>query len=172
MGFGFNLFGFPILILVTVGLIIYFFATKEKIALKILGGLWGLTFGVFILGSIADHYRTPIRLTKQKIVGEYRIDTTFFPGKNANWQFNHYKFYITDKDSILFVVMKENGIPRAIYKHRIKYSDGPPDMWSIVADSTHHIIRNQPTLYRGHDKFYYVFESDKFGNMFFRKLEK
>jgi hypothetical protein len=172
MGFGFNLIGFPILILATVGLLIYFLVSQKKIALRILGGLLGLTILVFILGRIADHYRTPIRLTKHDIVGEYRIDTTFFPGTNANWQYNHYKFYITDKDSILFVVMKENEIPRTFYKHRIKYSDGPPDLWSIVANSTHHVIKNQPTLYRGHDKFYYVFHSDKFGNMFFRKLEK
>ncbi len=172
MGFGFNLFGFPILILATVGLLIYFFATQKKIALIILGGLWGLTILVFILGSIADHHRTPIRLTKHNIVGEYRIDTTFFPGKNATWQYEHYKFYITDKDSILFVVMKEKEIPQTFYKHKIEYSDGPPDLWTIVADSTHHIIRNQPTLYRGHDKYYYVFHSDKFGNVFFRKLVK
>jgi hypothetical protein len=172
MGFGFNLFGFPILILATIGLLIYFFISRKKIALIILSVLWGLTILGFTLGSIAGYYRTPIRLTKQDIVGEYRIDKTFFPGTNANWQYDHYKFYITDKDSMFFVILKEKEIPRTFYKHIIKYSDGPPDLWSIVADSTHHILKNQPTLYRGHDKFYYVFHSDKFGNMFFRKLEK
>lgn len=172
MGFGFNLFGFPILLLTIVGLIILFVVSKKKIALKILGGLFGLTILVFILGSIADYYRTPIRLTKHDIVGEYRIDTTFYPGTNASWQYDHFKFYITKKNNIIFVSMKEKEIPKTFYKHRIKYSEGPPDLWSVVSDSTHHIIKNQPTLYRGHDKFYYVFHSDKFGNVFFRKIEK
>jgi hypothetical protein len=172
MGFGFNLFGFPLLILATVGLLIYFFVSQKKIALIILGGLWVLTISVIILNLIVDYNRTPIRLTKNDIVGEYRIDTTFYPGANAKWQYDHYKFYITNKDSILFIVMKEKEIPRTIYKHKIKYSKIPPKLWSVVADTTHHLIRNQPTLYRGHDKFYYVFHSEKFGNMFFRKLQK
>ena len=172
MGFGFNLFGFPLLILATVGLLIYFFVSQKKIALIILGGLWVLTISVIILNLIVDYNRTPIRLTKNDIVGEYRIDKTFFPGTNVKWQYDHYKFYITNKDSILFIVMKEKEIPRTIYKHKIKYSKIPPKLWSVVADTTHHLIRNQPTLYRGHDKFYYVFHSEKFGNMFFRKLQK
>ena len=169
MGFGFNLFGFPLLILSTIGLFIFFLISRKKITLTILGSLWGFTILIFIFGSIADHYRKPIRLTKQDIIGEYRIDKTFYPGKNANWQYKHFKFYITDKDSILFVIMKEKGIPLAFYKHKINFSDGPPDLWKIIADSTHHILKSQPTLYRGHDKFYYVFHSEKYGNMFFRK---
>jgi hypothetical protein len=172
MGFGFNLFGFPLLILMTIGLFIFFLISKKKITLTILGGLWGFTILVFIFGSIADHYRKPIRLSKQDIIGEYRIDKTFFPGKDANWQYKHFKFYITNKDSILFLIMKEKGIPLAFYKHKINYSDGPPALWEINTDSTHHILKNQPTLYRGHDKFYYVFHSEKYGNMFFRKKGK
>jgi hypothetical protein len=172
MGFGFNLFGFPLLILATFGLLIYFFVSQKKIALIILGGLWVLAISVIILSLFVDQYRKPIHLTKNEIVGEYRIDTTFYPGANAKWQYDHYKFYITNKDSILFLEMEEKEIPRTIYKHKIKYSNIPPKLWSIVADTTHHIIINQPTLYRGHDKFYYVFHSEKFGNMFFRKLQK
>ncbi len=126
MGFGFNLFGFPLLILATFGLLIYFFVSQKKIALIILGGLWVLAISVIILNLIVDYNRTPIRLTKNDIVGEYRIDKTFFPGTNAKWQYDLYKFYITNKDSILFVVMKEKEIPRTIYKHKIKYSNIPP----------------------------------------------
>ena len=86
MGFGFNLFGFPLLILMTIGLLIYFLVSRKKIAILLLGCLWGLTILLFIFGSITDHYRKPIRLTRQDIIGEYRIDKTFFPGENANWQ--------------------------------------------------------------------------------------
>lgn len=172
MGFGFNLFGFPLLILSTIGLFIFFLISRKKIALAILGGIWGMTILVFIFVSIFDFNRKPILLTKQDIIGEYRIDKTLYPGKNANWQYKHFKFYITDKDSILFVFMREKEIPLAIFKHKINYSDGPPALWKIIADSTNHILKNQPILYRGHERFYYVFHSEKFGNMFFRKVEK
>jgi len=171
MGFGFNLFGFPILLLTTIGLLIYFFATKKKVVLAILVGLWGVTVLLFILAAITAHFRTSIRLTKQDIVGEYRIDTNLYSGTNAKWQYEHFKFFISDNDSILFIVMKGKEIPNKFYKHKIKYSAGPPDLWSIEADTTHHVIQHRPTLYRGHNKFYYVFHSDKFGNMFFRKVE-
>jgi hypothetical protein len=169
MGLGFNLFGFPILLLSSVGLIIYFFVTKRVIALKILGMLWGSAILIFAISSVIGNRRMPIRLTKEDIVGEYRIDTTFFPGANARWQYDHYKFFITGNDSIHFIVMKEKEIPIQVYRHRITYTAGPPALWSIVADTSDHLI-NQPILYRGHNKFYYVFRSKKFGNMFFRKV--
>jgi hypothetical protein len=170
MGFGFNLFGFPILVLISIGLLIYLLISKNKIALIILASLWGLLFLFFELGAIARYYRKPISLTRNDIVGEYRIDTTFYSGKNATWQYNHYKFFITKKHSIMFVEMNDKG--RVIYRevHDLKFSNIPVT-WEIKSDTLHHVIRNNPTLYRSHSKFYYVFHSVKFGNMFFRKIE-
>jgi len=89
MGFGFNLFGFPLLILATVGHLIYFVVTKKKIALKLLGGLWALTIFIFCLSLFMERLRKPISLTKQDIIGEYRIDTNFYPGANSKWQYEH-----------------------------------------------------------------------------------
>ena len=74
MGFGFNLVGFPLLILASVGLIIYFLIKKKKIAIKLLVGLWVLTIIVFCLGLFMAKSRKSIRLTKQDIVGDYRIE--------------------------------------------------------------------------------------------------
>jgi ABC-type transport system involved in multi-copper enzyme maturation permease subunit len=169
MGFGFNLFGFPLLLLATAGLIIYAVAKQSWKPLLVVAGLWGLTILMFALASIADYNRKPIRLTRQDVIGEYHIDTNFFSGANARWQYDHYKFYITNNDSILFTVSNDKGVPQKLYRHKVTYSGGQPTLWKISADTTHHIIRQQPTLYRGHNKFYYVFRSDKYGNMFFRK---
>ena len=168
MGFGFNLFGFPLLILATVGLIIYFFATKKKIALKLLGGLWALTILIFCLGLFMNKFRKPFSLTKQDIIGEYRIDTNFYPGTNAKWQYEHFKFTILPNDSLRFYQTNKDTILKT-YTYKLKYSSGPPDLWSIVNDTTYKISKNPPTLYRGHNKFYYVIRSDNYGNMFFRK---
>ena len=168
MGFGFNLFGFPLLILATVGLLIYFVVTKKKIALKILGGLWALTIFIFCLGLFMERLRKPISLSKQDIIGEYRIDTNFYPGTNSKWQYEHFKFTITSNDSLHFYQTRKDTILK-IYTCKLKYSSGPPDLWSIVNDTTCKILKHPPTLYRGHNKFYYVIRSDNYGNMFFRK---
>ena len=169
MGFGFNLFGFPLLILATVGLLIYFVVTKKKIALKILGGLWVLTILILGLGLFMDKFRKPISLTKQDIICEYRIDTNFYPGRNAKWQYKNYKFTITSNDSLYFYQTSGDKIFKS-YAYKLKYSSGPPDLWTIQSMTTYHVIKYPPILYRGHNKFYYVFKSDIYGNMFFRKV--
>lgn len=172
MGFGFNLFGFPLLLLVTVGLTIYSIVRRSWRPMIFLVILWGLTVMLFIIAGISNYYRTPIRLTRQDIIGEYRIDTNFFTGTNANWQFEHFRFFIKDSDSIEFIVHTDNKTISKTYKHKVTFTGGTPTLWRISADTTHHVIQHQPTLYRGHKKFYYVFRSDKFGNMFFRKVER
>lgn len=168
MGFGFNLIGFPLLILTTIGLLIYFFATKRKIALKILFAIWGLTILVIITVVISNHNRTPIRLTKSEIAGVYSIDTNFFKGTNARWQYDHYKFKITKTDSFYFYVTSKDTVLKT-FTGRVKYSSGPPDMWKVQGETAYHVIKYPPTLFRGHSNFYYVFHSDNYGNMFFRK---
>src|SRR5687768_4659316 len=110
MGFGFNLIGFPLLLLATGGLVAYAIAKKDWKPLLIVSALWGLTILLFIAATIADHYRTPIRLTKTEIIGDYRIDTNFFSGRNAKWQYDHYRFTITPTDSIYFYVTNKDTI--------------------------------------------------------------
>lgn len=171
MGFGFNLIGFPLLLLATGGLVIYAISKQTWKPLIIIAGLWGVTVLVFVMAMILDHYRTPIRLTNKDIVGNYRIDTNFYPGTNAKWQYEHYRFTITPTDSIFFYVTDKDTLFET-YKEKIVYSSGPPDLWKVQSNTSFHVIKYPPTLYRGHDKFYYVFKSDLYGNMFFRKVEK
>lgn len=171
MGLGFNLIGFPLLILTTLGLLTYFLITKKKAVLKILSVAWLLIIVVIATRLIANHYQTPIRLTKADIIGEYRIDTNHFNGINANWQHSHYKFIITATDSIIFYETNKDIIIRT-FKEKITYSPGPPDLWRVQSDTAFHVIRYPPTLFRGHNKFYYVFVSERYGNMFFRRVGK
>jgi hypothetical protein len=172
MGFGFNLIGFPLLLLTTGGLVIYAMAKKTWKPLLVVAALWGLTILLFIGAAISNHYRTPIRLTKNDIIGDYHIDTKIFTGANAKWQYNRYKFTITPTDSIYFYVTNKDTVINT-YKKRLVYSSGPPDLWKVHSDTTtHHVIKYPPTLYRGHKKFYYVFKSDHYGNMFFRKVNE
>src|SRR5690606_22621730 len=98
-----------------------------------------------------------------------RIDTNIFGGTNANWQYDRFRFTITPTDSIYLYVTKKDTIIKS-FNEKIIYSSGPPDLWKVQSDTNYHVIQYPPTLYRGHDKFYYVFKSDHYGNMFFRKV--
>jgi hypothetical protein len=172
MGFGFNLFGLPLLILATIVLLFYSLVKKSSSALKLLGVLWIGVVLIFVLGAVLDNYRTPIRLTHQQVIGGYRIDTGFFPGPNARWQFEHYRFLITDNDSICFFYVDEKKMVHQRFKLGIKYCFGPPVLWSIINDTSQNIFESGPILYRSHNRFYYVFKSKKIGNMFFRHVSK
>lgn len=170
MGFGFNLIEFPLLLLATIGLFIYAIGKQTWKPLLVIAALWGLTILMFILATVFGNFRTPIRLTKADIIEEYRIDTNIFSGTNAKWQYDYYRFTITTNDSIYFYVTNKDTIIRT-FKEKISYSSGPPDLWKVLSETiTHHVIKYQPTLYRGHKKFYYVFKSDHYGNMCFRKI--
>lgn len=160
--------GLLLLVLMTVGLLIYSFIAKNKITLKLLAWLWVFTIFIIVVGSIMNNYSTLIRLTKQDIIGDYKIDTTFYPGKNAKWQYEHYRFTITGSDSLYFYITHKDTIAKTI-KVKLKFSNGPPDLWRVDGITAYHVIKYPPTLYRGYNKFYYVFHSDMYGNMFFRK---
>lgn len=168
MGFFFNLFIFPFLLVLTIGLVIFYLISKNKVVLVLLGGLWGIII-LFAVGvEVKAIFKRPIRLTKQMIVGEYRIDREHYPGKNADWQYDHFRFKITSTDSIYFYVTDKDSVVD-VFKEQLEYVDGPPALWRINNDSVFHVIQHPVSLYRSDNKFYYVFRSDKFGNMFFRK---
>jgi len=41
-------------------------------------------------------------LTQQDIYGDYIIDWDKFPGKQADWQYDNFKFSITENDQLIF----------------------------------------------------------------------
>lgn len=152
---------------------------KKHYALFILLSIWTL----FILGTgllwITESYFKPMIVTQQDIYGTYVIDTEKFPGKQADWQYENFRFTITQNNELIFESHIYDNKWRADTV-KVSYSSGYFDLDKneycnrkirIHSDSTsHHIIRDNPTLYReSFNSFYYVFESEKFGNVFFRK---
>ncbi len=171
MGFGFSLIGIPLLLLLSVSLVLYFIFAKKRKALYALGILWGMVFLLILLAFALDQRRRPIQLTKADFVGDYRIDTTFYPGRNARWQYHRFAFRILESDSILFLAINDKGTRINVFRHEILVGDGSHYFWNVLADTTSHVIRHPPTLYRSHSRFYFVFRSDRYGNMFFRKVD-
>ena len=122
---------------------------------------------------LLKHHRLSIRVTEEDIYGTYVIDKSRFSGEQADWQYDNFRFEVTRNNQLLF----EHRVYDDVWElETVDVSFDPT--WEnrrirIHSDSTnHHIIRDNPTLYRlSYGEFYYVFESEKFGNVFFKKGE-
>ncbi|WP_235922054.1 hypothetical protein [Flavobacterium phycosphaerae] len=110
-------------------------------------------------------------IEKEDIYGDYVIDRDKFAGKQADWQYNHYRFTITKDNQILFYITNKERIVKTIKgKAEIKeYYTPSPRLKLIFEEPKFHIIADNPALYREIWSFYYVFYSDKYQNVFFKK---
>jgi len=169
-GFGFNFLMILVIMPLTVILTLIWAITRKAIFGKMIGVIWGGLFVLLALIIVVNIFTTKLKLTKEKIYGEYIIDRDKYPGQQANWQYENFKFKITTNNIMHFSYkisdnnFKTEQIPVKILEQY--YSD----RLEIGKDSTrHHIIVDNPTLYRNVWNFNYVFKSDKFGNVFFKK---
>jgi hypothetical protein len=111
-----------------------------------------------------------MNVSRDNIYGTYVIDRTRYAGKQADWQYDHFKFKIEQPDKFTFYVMEKDSLV-AFYRAKIKFSERFPRRIALELIDTpaHHIIAENPTLYREPYSFYYVFKSKKLGNVFFTK---
>ena len=143
---------------------------KKTIFWKILSGIWGLIILLVIVASITRPIFEKKKLKKSDYYEEYTIDRNYFKGKQADWQYNHFRFEIKPNDSIIFYVTKKEKIIdtfKGIISTTKPYSS--ERMVIKMEQPTHHIIIDNPTIYRSTWSFYMVFYSTKFYNMFFKK---
>lgn len=146
-----------------------YYKTKDTVYLKKIKSLWVIPFTLVLLFLLLVFIFGRVDVDRGRIIGHYEVDTNFYPGPNANWQKEHYRFEIT-KDNKLILYEKLADSTERQYFGDINWSFGPPDKWSISMKNQHHVIDKHPTLYRSNKKFYYVFKTKNFGNMFFRKI--
>lgn len=172
MGFGFNLFLIFILIPLIGILLILFGITKNKFFGKSIGFIIIGILSLMVISGISQWIKSKKVLTKEDYYGEYIINRDFFKGKQSDWQYENYRFKITEKDSILFFVMQQGKVLKT-YKGKIK-TVNPYGSERIVIEMekpTIHILETNPTIYRSSCDFYLVFNSAKFKNMYFKKGE-
>ncbi|MFI2741273.1 hypothetical protein ACG2LH_00925 [Zhouia sp. PK063] len=144
--------------------------TKKKIFGIGLLIMWGGLMSLFILSLILSPLWEKKILDKSDFYGNYVIDRNYFSGKQADWQYNHFRFEIKENDSIYFYVTEGEKVVKTFkgtistvkpYKSaRIKIKMEKP---------THQILTTNPTIYREVWSFLLVFNSPKFYNMYFRK---
>ena len=170
MGFGFNLGMILIILPITGILLLIWLISKKAIFGKIVLGIWSLIVLLVIVGSFSNRVLKKKELSKSDYYGEYIIDRDYFSGKQADWQYNHFRFKILSNDSIYFYSTENQNILKT-YKGTIT-TVKPFNSERLVIkmkQPTNHILTTNPTIYRETLSFFMVFNSPKFHNMYFKK---
>ena len=170
MGFGFYLLFIIILLPLTGILLIAWLLSKKLFYGKALGLIWLGFIGLVLLSGIAGWLTSKTQLDKDDYYGEYVINRDYFKGEQTDWQYNHYRFEITEEDSIFFYVTDKEKILET-FRGKITTTT-PYDSARLIIEmeqSTHHILTSNPTTYRSTWDFYLVFKSPKFHNVFFKQ---
>ncbi len=169
MGFSILLF-FVILPLTTLCLLLAAIF-KNRAPLKAIVYIWGFLFFIIFLSIVLNFFTSKKVLRLKHYYGEYVIDRDFFSGKQADWQYNTFRFEITKADSIFFYITNEREVLE-VYKGIMvpTQSSYHSARLNIEFDEpVHHVFSSTPTTHRQVWGFYLVFNSPQFHNMYFRK---
>jgi len=126
---------------------------------------------VFVLLVIVmKFFNSKTEVSNSDIYGNYVIDRNKYAGKQADWQYEHYRFKITEDNKIFFYITEKENIIKTI-EGKVEFTEygHSPHLKIQLEEPKFHILKENPTLYREIWSFYYVFESEKYGNVFFTK---
>jgi len=167
MAFLFFLF---ILAPLTTILLLAWWGTGNKIYGKIVGYFWMSLVGLLVLGITIRLLTEKVKLEKSDYYGEYIVNRDYFAGKQADWQYNNYRFEVKNNDSIFFYVTNKEKILKT-YRGTVTTTKpyGSERLLITMEQPTHHVMKSNPTTYRSAWSFYLVFHSPKFNNVFFKK---
>ncbi len=163
-------FFFLVIVPINILLILIWLLTRNAILGKSILYFWIFIFGIaFFEDEIRTIYRIK-KLQRDDFIGEFVIDRKYFAGKQANWQYDNFRFEIKENDSIYFYVTNKEYVIKT-YKGKVEYTNpyGSNRLKIIMNQPTHHILNSNPTIFRSRWSYFMVFNSPKFGNMFFEK---
>jgi len=141
--------------------------TKGKIILSV----YSITVLLFTFLIIYGFLNQKMILDKDDYYGDYIVNRNYFKGKQADWQYEHFRFTITKNDSIFFYVTEKEKTIK-VYKGIISTKNPYNHSERLVINieqPTHHILSTNPTTFRNVWDFILVFKSEKFNNMYFHK---
>ena len=170
MGFGLLLLFVFVIVPLTIILLTTWFLTNKKIFGQALGVFWLCILGFVFIGSVTQWLTQKTNLERKDYHGQYIINRDYFPGKQTDWQYNNFRFEIKENDSLYFYVMDKEKIVKT-YRGVIQTPKTYNSARLILnmEQPTHHIINDNPTIYRSAWNFYLVFYSPKFSNVYFKK---
>ena len=163
---------FFIFIVIPVSIILLIIAgiTNKKIYVHVVLYFWLFIIFISVLAEITRPLSTKKVLEKSDFYGEYIIDRSYFPGKQADWQYNNFRFEVKENDSIYFYVTDRKTVIKTYkgkFSTRKTFTSERPKFEML--EPNHHILTTNPTVYREIWDFFLVFKSPKFNNMYFRK---
>lgn len=157
VGFGFNLFFVFILLPLTFILLLVWSISGKVIFGKITLILWLGLIGLVVLSGAVRAPSTKDTLNKSDFYSHYIIDRKRYPGMQADWQYESFRFQINSDNTIDFYVMNKGTILET-FKGRFAttkpYSSETPIV--NMEQPTHHILSTSPTVYRISGGFYLV----------------
>lgn len=165
----FFVLGSVFIFFLTMVLAIVWLVTKRKAFAKAILYLWLIVAIFLAIISVLNFFTYKKQLLPEDIYGDYIIDRSKIPGKQADWQYNHYRFEITPQNEFYFHVTDKERVVKT-YTGTVSFLEAYKCRLVLHVDSpAHHIMEEKPTLYREVWSFYYVFNSPKYGNVFFTK---
>lgn len=166
----FNLLLVFFIVPVSVVILLLWAYTRNSFYGKILLVNWGIVAILLFSMEFLQFLFSKKVLSKSDYYGSYVIDKEYFKGTNADWQFDSFRFEITDKDSIHFHVTDKSRIIQT-YNGKINATTHHVSQRLIVEmdEPSHHVVELNPTIYRSNWGFILVFRSSKYHNMYFKK---
>ena len=159
-----------VLLPISIILFLLWIFTKKRFFGGALLIMWGGLISLLVLSFVFRPLWEKKVLDKSDFYGDYVIDRNYFPGKQADWQYNNFRFEIKENDSIYFYVTNEKKVVKT-FKGTISTLKSYNSARLVIKmeQPTHHILTSNPTIYRETWDFFMVFNSPKFHNMYFRK---
>lgn len=170
MAFGFYLLFVFILGPLTGILLLIWLLTRNKVFGKILGLIWLGILGLVLTAAIVRCLTAKTELKKKDYYGWYIVNRDYFPGRQADWQYENFRFEIKENDSFYFYVTDKEKILktyRGTITTTIPYSS--ERLIIHMEQPTHHILASNPTTFRSAWRFNLVFYSPEFNNVYFKK---
>jgi hypothetical protein len=156
----------------SIGLLLLWGISGKSFFGLVLGTIWAGLLGLGILFTIIGWFLADKGLAKEDYYGQYIINRSYFPGRQADWQYENYRFEIKENDSIYFYVTQKEKVVQTFKGTITTVKPGPSERLVLhLAQPTHHILTSDPTTYRSAHGFYLVFASPKYGNVFFKQGE-
>jgi len=160
-----------IILTIIIWLFIYGVKNKTRFIGKIILSFYALFVLLISSLTIYGFLSRKMTLDKDDYHGDYIINRNYFKGKQADWQYDHFRFSIKKNDSIFFYITDKEKIEK-IYKGKIRTTNRYHQSERLVINMdqpTHHVLSTNPTTYRKAWSFILVFKSPKFNNMYFKK---
>ena len=124
-----------------------------------------LLMPVVFLGAL--RWNSKVKPARDDVIGVYQVDRDFYPGKQADWQYETYELEVTETH----LIVRDSRASRE-WRYIVHWFADPEYRWTFASeDPRHHLVAEGPAIYRERFGYYYVFRSRLYGNVFFRKKD-